>query len=64
MDRKTGLGIICILLSLLSIPVGMYIQYSLLSAIGASSLLWFLFWANIPLAIITVTISKIIEQME
>jgi len=52
------------LLSLLTVPASMYIQYSLLQAIHADRLLMFLFWANWPIIMIVLIMQRIIDRGE
>ena len=53
---------ISILLSLVALPISMYIQYSLLQAIHADRLLMFLFWANMPIIFLVHVISELAKK--
>jgi hypothetical protein len=45
-----------------SLPISCYISYSLLSAIHADRLLWFLFWINIPVILFAQLALKLMEK--
>ena len=53
---------VSILLALMSLPIGMYIQYSVLQSIHADRLLMFLFWANWPLIILVTIIDRALRK--
>lgn len=46
----------------LMLPITFYLQYKVFSIIGATELMWFLFWVNLPLAILMQIVSKLLES--
>ena len=46
-------------LSLITLPIWYYLLYSILDAIDANELQWFLFWVYIPLGVIIKVISDL-----
>lgn len=63
MKKRLGWGCISLILALLSAGMSFYIQYRVLAIIGADSLMWFLFWANMPLYIIFTTIVNVVMKI-
>ena len=60
---KAGLKIVNGMLSLfVGLPIWFYILYQVLSAIEASELTWFLFWAYIPVTIFILIVGKVLED--
>jgi hypothetical protein len=53
---------IYLILALIGLPIGMYITHSILMAIHADRLLFFLFWANVPVVILLTIITKLAEK--
>jgi hypothetical protein len=51
-----------ILIALIAMPIGFYIQYSVLQAIHADRLLMFLFWVNVPAFVVIQILSKLAED--
>ena len=43
------------------LPIWFYLIYYILSAVGASQLVWFLFWVYVPVSIFVTSIGKFIE---
>lgn len=43
-------------------PIWFYLLFQILSAIDASKLTWFLFWAYVPAAIFVQVVAKILES--
>lgn len=43
-------------------PIWYYLLYSILQRVDASELMWFLYWAYIPVALLVGIINKIVEQ--
>lgn len=54
--------IIVLILSLLALPIGFYLQFWMISQLNADRLIWFLFWTYIPLSVIIQIIAKVIED--
>lgn len=48
--------------SLLSLPIGLYLTFWMLSQLNPDRLVWFLYWINVPLIIIIILISKMVED--
>lgn len=48
--------------TLLSMPISLYITYSILSLLPVDRLVWFLFWINIPLILLVQTLSRLTEK--
>lgn len=55
---KLIIGVLGIFISL---PIMFYLQYQILIRVSASELMWFLFWANIPIVFLLQMIAKIAE---
>jgi len=59
---KSKLEIAVGLLSLLiTLPIWYYLFYKILVMVGATELMWFLYWIYVPVGVVLATISKIIE---
>ncbi len=58
----SGIKIVQFTLMLIMLPIGFYLQYKVFTIIGATELMWFLFWANMPIIIIIQIISKSLEK--
>ena len=58
---KTFLGLFGIVVCM---PISLYITYSLLVAINADRLLWFLFWVNIPFIVFLQIGVKLLESKD
>jgi hypothetical protein len=56
------LDITTVLVGLLYLPFSFYLTYLMLMKIGASDLMWFLFWLLIPIGIVFQIISKLAEM--
>lgn len=44
------------------LPISVYLQYWIISQLNANRLIWFLFFANIPIFIFVSLIQKLIED--
>ncbi len=53
---------ILLILSLICLPISFYLSYKTYTMIGATELMWFLYWINMPVIIIVQIISKLIED--
>ena len=51
-----------ILYVLIVTPIWYYLLYQILSRVGATELMWFLFWIYIPVSILTVLLIKLAES--
>jgi hypothetical protein len=56
---KTAAALLAIFISF---PISIYIRYSLLAAVHADRLLWFLFWVDVPVTILLQVIVRAIES--
>ena len=54
--------IFSILYVLIVMPIWFYLLYQILVRVGASELMWFLFWIYLPIAILVMILGKIIES--
>ena len=54
--------IYAILHVLIVMPIWFYLLYQILVRVGASELMWFLFWIYIPVSILTVLLFKLAES--
>lgn len=46
-----------------SVPIGLYLQYKILSMVHATDVMWLLFWVNVPVLILFQIISKVAESV-
>lgn len=53
---------ILLILSLICLPISFYLSYKTYTMIGATELMWFLYWVNMPVIIIVQIINKLIED--
>jgi len=51
-----------IVTTFLLLPIWLYLVYSLLSAINASDIQWFLFWIYVPLHLFVSFVSSILSK--
>ena len=51
-----------ILVLLVTVPIWFYLLYKILIAVNATDLMWFLYWAYVPIAFIASAIAKIAES--
>jgi hypothetical protein len=57
------IAFICSLLVLLiSVPIGLYLQYHILKRVDASELMWFLFWVQVPITLFAQLAFKMMEK--
>jgi hypothetical protein len=47
-----SLKVVVVLFGLLSLPISFFLTYTMLSALHVDRLVWFLFWINVPRAIV------------
>jgi hypothetical protein len=55
--KKVGI----VLAVFVTTPIWYFLLYRILTAINATELMWFLYWAYLPVGIIVQLISKIVE---
>lgn len=60
MKLKTKIAVI--LIGTVSIAWSLMLTYQILLLIHATELMWFLFWTNIPMAIVASALAKIVES--
>ena len=58
---KKSKVIAALLVMFIIMPIWFYLIYYILSAVGASQLVWFLFWVYVPVSIFVTSIGKFIE---
>lgn len=46
----------------LTLPINIYLWYKVLSMIGATELMWFLFWVYVPVILLVSVIAKFAED--
>lgn len=56
--------IVALLISLIYAPWWLYLSYLILQKIGATELMWFMFWVSIPLVFSVSILSKLAEWEE
>lgn len=49
---------------LICLPISFYLQYKILKMVGATELMWFLFWIYVPLTILFRAIIEMIDHLE
>lgn len=60
-----GLKVVCGMLALcISMPIGIYLQYRILTAVEATAVMWLLFWAGMPVSIFVSIAYKVAELVE
>lgn len=60
---KIVMAALLILLSFLTLSIGVFQQYLILSKIGADRLMWFLFWFNVPMIVVIQILSELIKKI-
>ena len=56
--------LLTVLLALVTFPIQMFIVYRLLVATNQSELVWFLYWAYVPLYVLMVALLKVVERQK
>lgn len=46
----------------ISIPIWYYLFYKILQSVGASELMWFLFWIYVPVTMVASLIAKALDE--
>ena len=54
--------IISAILGLLSLPIGFYLTYWILSQLNPDRLIWFLFWIYVPIVFVVSLIQRLVED--
>lgn len=63
MNMKIAGSVVGLILSLfISLPIWFYLLYNLLKLVGASQLMFFLFWVYVPVNILVLIIGEIIKH--
>jgi hypothetical protein len=60
---KAAKVIVGLLAVFVSMPIGLYLQYKILSLVQATDVMWLLFWINIPVLVLFQIISKVAESV-
>jgi hypothetical protein len=63
MSKKIGWGCIAAIISIAYGGISFYLNYRVFMIIGVDSLMWFLFWASIPMFITIQTIANVIQKI-
>lgn len=58
------LGIIMLVLGFTHLVIGLAIQFLILTQIKASTLLWFLFWIQVPIHLVCAATPKFAKELE
>lgn len=64
MKTKTAISLVLILLAIVNIPLSFAARFMLYRHIQAPPELWLLFWIDIPLMIISLTVSNIFKSID
>lgn len=60
---KKGLRILVVLVgSIVVLPIGFYLQFRTLQMVGATNVMWLLFWTYVPVTLLVQVIVKTIEE--
>ncbi len=60
---KNSVNLIIIFLAVIYLPMAWFMQYLVYKHIGATELMWFLFWVNVPFTVINTVVVKIAEKL-
>jgi hypothetical protein len=61
MVNKLMLALAAFVLGMVALGIGMFNQFLILKFIGATELMWFLFWVQVPLMFIINTLAELIK---
>jgi len=59
---ETSKAVISVMTGLLAVSWSLYMTYLLYNLVGATSLMWFMFWTYIPMIIIFQIISSFVKR--
>ena len=62
MKKKLAFGCVAIVINLMSTAISFYLLYRVFLIVVADSLMWFLFWANVPLVVIFTILARIVQN--
>lgn len=54
--------IIAAICSLISLPIGFYMSYWILSQLQTDRLIWFLYWIYLPVTILAIFLGKLFSE--
>jgi hypothetical protein len=57
-------SVLSLIFSLCCLPFSLYLTYLMLTKIGATDLMWFLYWMIVPATIISAILSRLAEWEE
>lgn len=60
---KKSLSIIGFFIGIVYLPLAWYASYLIYRHIGATELMWFLFWLNIPLSAVSMAVGKMVQSL-
>lgn len=61
---KAARYIVAILSIFVVAPIWYYLLYKILAGVGATELMWFLYYIYLPVAILASTLSKLVEMQK
>ncbi len=64
MSKKAMKVLVGILGLCVTMPIWYYLMYTILKAINASQLTWFLFWVYLPVSIFVLVVTKVLEAID
>jgi hypothetical protein len=56
---KIAMGLLAIFVTM---PITFYLQWKILHLVGATELMWFLFWVNLPAAVLISVVARFLED--
>lgn len=60
---KNAINILVIFFSIVYLLMVWFMSYLVYKHIGATELMWFLFWVNVPFSILTTIVGRIVEHI-
>ena len=63
-EKHLGFLLVYILIGIVSLAFSLYLSYLILIKIGATDLMWFLYWLTVPLSFVLAILSGIVKWME
>lgn len=61
MNLKAVMGIISLFVTL---PIMFYLQYKVFTLVGATEVMWLLYWVQLPLIVLLQIVTKLLESGE
>jgi len=63
-EKHVGFLLVYILLGIIAVAFSLYLSYLILTKIGATDLMWFLYWLTVPLSFVIGILNGIVKWME